>query len=429
MLSVVLFGSMLVLFILNFPIAFGIGLAAATALLTMPNVSLEVVVQRMFHGLNSFVILSAPLFLLLGELMEAAKITDRLIEFAQALVGRLRGGLGHVAIVTNMIMAGISGSGTADAAATGAVLVPTMVKSGYAVPFSAALIGAAATIGPIIPPSIIMVVYASIANVSVGRMFLGGVVPGILMGFFLMAMTAAMARRLNLPAGSRTSLGHVARATRQASLVIITPLIVIVGIVGGVFTATESAGVACVYALILGLGIYRTVSLKDLPGIFNRAVLTTGKVMFVVATASIFSWILARGQVPAQIARLPFFNENAKPWLILFALNILLMILGCLMESIAILIILTPMIMPIAAQAGIDPVHLGVVMSLNLSIGLITPPFGTIMFVLCGVSRCSIPEFSLAAWKFIVALIIVLALTTYIPPLVLFLPNLLMGTG
>lgn len=429
MLSLVLFGTMLVLFAVNVPIPFSLGLAASAALLTMPHVSLEVVVQRMFYGLNSFIILSAPLFLLLGEVMEAAKITDRLVDFAQALVGRLRGGVGHVAIVTNMIMAGISGSGTADAAATGVVLVPTMIKSGFSVPFSAALVGAAATIGPIIPPSIIMVIYASVANVSVGRMFLGGVVPGVLMGLCLMVMTAVMARRLNIPRGPQASVTQMARAAGRASLVLLTLLIVIVGIVGGVFTATESAGIACVYAFLLGLGIYRTVAVKDLPGLFSRAVLTTGKVMFVVATASIFSWILARGGVPAQIARLPFFNDPTKPWLILLALNVLLLILGCLMESIAILLVITPMILPIAAHAGIDPVHLGVVMSLNLSIGLITPPFGTIMFVLCGISRCPIAEFAREALPFIGALILVLLLITYIPELVLFVPNLLMGAG
>lgn len=427
MLSIVLFGTMLVLFALNVPIPFSLGLAAAAALLTMPNVSLEVVVQRMFYGLNSFIILCAPLFLLLGELMEAAKITDRLVEFAQALVGRFRGGLGHVAVVTNMIMAGISGSGTADAAATGVVLVPTMIKSGLSVPFSAALVGASATIGPIIPPSIIMVIYASIANVSVGRLFLGGVVPGVLMGLFLMAMTAVAARRLDLKRGEAVTARQLARATARASLVLLTPLIVIVGIVGGVFTATESAGIACVYALVLGLGIYRTVTLKDLPGICSRAVLTTGKVMFVVATASVFSWILARGGVPAQLARLPVFSDASKPWLILLVLNVLLLILGCLMESIAILLVITPIIVPIAQGAGIDPIHLGVVMSLNLSIGLITPPFGTVMFVLCGISRCSIPAFSREVVPFIGALILVLMLMTYIPELVLFLPNLLMG--
>jgi tripartite ATP-independent transporter DctM subunit len=427
MLTLVLFGGMLFLFCLRVPIPFSLGLAASAALLLMPRMSFEIIVQRMFYGLDSFIILSAPLFILLGELMEAARITDRLVDFAQALVGRFRGGLGHVAIVSNMVMAGISGSGTADAAATGGVLVPAMSKAGYTVPFSAAVVGSAATIGPIIPPSIIMVIYASIANVSIARMFLGGILPGMVMGGCLMALTAWRAHQGKLPRGVQASAGEVVKASGRASLVLLTPLIVIVGIVGGAFTATESAAIACAYALLLGLAIYRTVRLKDLWTVFERAVWTTGRVMFVVALASGFSWILARGGVPAQLAQLPFFSGSAKRWMILLALNVILLILGCLMESIAILLIMTPMILPIAIHAGIDPIHLGVVMSVNLSIGLATPPFGTAMFVMCAIARCSIADFSREVWPFVGALVLALFLTTFVPELVLFLPSLLMG--
>lgn len=429
MLTLVLFGVMLTLFALNVPIPFSLGLAAAAALLSLPGVTLEVIVQRMFFGLDSFVILSVPLFLLLGELMEASRITDRLVDFAQVLVGRLRGGLGHVSVVTNMLMAGISGSGTADAAATGVVLIPAMTKAGYGGPFSAALVGAAATIGPIIPPSIIMIIYASISTVSVARLFIGGVVPGLIMGASLMVVTALIARRRRIPSGEWANLREVLRATLRASLVLVMPLIIVGGILGGVFTTTESAGIGCLYALLLSVLVYRTVSLKDLPPIFRRAALSTGKVMFVLATASAFSWILARGGVPAQLTRLPFFGDAARPWQVLLALNVLLLILGCLMEAIAILLIVTPMILPIAARAGIDLVHLGVVMSFNLTIGLITPPFGSIMFVVCGIGRCTITEFAREALPFIVILILALGLITYVPGLVLVLPNLVMGPG
>lgn len=429
MLTLVLFGVMLTLFALNVPIPFSLGLAAAAALLSLPGVTLEVIVQRMFFGLDSFVILSVPLFLLLGELMEASRITDRLVDFAQVLVGRLRGGLGHVSVVTNMLMAGISGSGTADAAATGVVLIPAMTKAGYGGPFSAALVGAAATIGPIIPPSIIMIIYASISTVSVARLFIGGVVPGLIMGASLMVVTALIARRRRIPSGEWANLREVLRATLRASLVLVMPLIIVGGILGGVFTTTESAGIGCLYALLLSVLVYRTVPLKDLPPIFRRAALSTGKVMFVLATASAFSWILARGGVPAQLTRLPFFGDAARPWQILLALNVLLLILGCLMEAIAILLIVTPMILPIAARAGIDLVHLGVVMSFNLTIGLITPPFGSIMFVVCGIGRCTIAEFAREALPFIAILILALGLITYVPGLVLVLPNLVLGPG
>ena len=427
MLTGVLFGSMLLLFALSVPIAFGVGLAGASALLLMPRVSFELIVQRMFHGLDSFLILSVPLFLLFGELMESARITDRLVSFTVTLMGRLRGGLGHVTVATECILSGVTGSGAGDAAALGSVLVPAMVSAGYRTPYAAALVGAASVLGPIIPPSIIMLVYASIANVSVGRMFLGGFGPGLVAAALLMVLTSVMARRRGMPAGRQASLGEVLRAARRASLVLLAPFIVIAGIVGGLFTATESAGIACVYALVLGLGIHRTLTVKDLPPIFVRTMVTTGQVMFVLATASVFSWILARGDVPAQLAQLPFFSDASRPWLILAALNVLLLILGCLMDSLAVLLIITPMILPIATRAGIDPIHLGVVMAVNLSIGLITPPFGSAMFVLMGISRCSMAEFSREAWPYVALLVVALLLMTYVPGVVLFLPNLLMG--
>jgi tripartite ATP-independent transporter DctM subunit len=427
MLSVILFGTMLVLFALNVPIAIALGIAATLALLTLPGVGVEVLVQRMFYGLDSFLILSVPLFLLLGEVMQSAKITDRLVEFAQALVGRVRGGLGHVSIITNMLMAGISGSGTADAAATGVVLMPVMSTAGYRPSFAAALVGAAATIGPIIPPSIIMIMYASIAGVSIARIFIAGLVPGILMGLCLMAMTAAIATRRGIPRGEPTSVAKIVRATRRASLVLMLPLIVVGGIVGGVFTATESASVGCLYALALGLLVYRSLPARELPRVLCNTALSTGRVMFILATASVFSWILARGGVPDQFAALPFFADASKPWLILLTLNILLFVLGTVMEAIAILLITVPMILPIATAAGIDPIHLGVVMSFNLTIGLITPPMGSIMFVLCGIGQVSVSDFAREAWPFIAVLVAFLLLITYVPEIVLFLPDLLLG--
>lgn len=427
MLILTLFGSMLLLFLLNVPIAFSVGLAAAASLLTMPNVSLEVIVQRMFYGLNSFLILSVPLFLLFGDLMESAKITDRLVAFTLSLIGRLRGGLGHVTVATECVLSGVTGSGAGDAAALGSILVPAMVNAGYGTSYAAAIVGAASVLGPIIPPSIIMLVYAAIANVSVGRIFLGGVGPGVLTAGLLMLLTSIVARQRNIPPGQRSNLREMWQATRRASLVLLAPFIVISGIVGGLFTATESAGIACLYALALGLFVYKTLSLRDLPAVFTRTFLTTGRVMFILATASVFSWILARGNVPAQFAQLPFFRDPSKPWLILLALNVLLLILGCLMDSLAILLIITPMILPITTAAGIDAVHLGVVMTINLSIGLITPPFGSAMFVLIGISRCSMLDFAREVWPYVFILVVALLAMTYIPSIVLFLPNLLMG--
>ncbi len=429
MVTLVLFGVMLTLFFLSVPIPASLGLAAIAAVQELGRVSAEIVIQRMFFGLDSFLILAVPLFILLGDLMVAARITDRLVAFAQALVGPLPGGLGHVSIVANMLMAGISGSGTADAAATGVVLVPAMEKAGYGRALAAAIVGAAATIGPIIPPSIIMIIYASIAGQSVARMFIGGIVPGVLMGIALMLIVGLLARRRGIGGGSHTSVGEIVVATRRALVVLVMPVIVVGGILGGVFTATESAAIAVAYALFVGLVVFRTVRLTDLAPIFKSATLTTGKVMFVLATASGFSWILARAGAPQELAALPVFGSGAPAWLILLALNVLLLILGCVMEAIAILLIMVPMILPIALKAGIDPIHLGVMMSFNLTIGLITPPFGSIMFVMCGIGKVSIYEFSREAMPFIAVLVVALGLITYVPALVLFLPDLVMGKG
>ena len=382
----------------------------------------------MFSGVDSFLIVSILLFLLLGEIMEQARITGRLVEFAESLVGRWRGGLVHTAIVTNMIMSGISGSGAADAAATGVTLVPAMKEAGYSGPFAAAMIGAASTIGPVIPPSILMVVYASIAEVSVGRMFLAGVVPGLLMGVALMLFTAVHVRGKNYsgPAVQR-SMVSVPVATWRAAPVLLAPVIVIAGIIGGVFTATESAAIACLYALLLGMIIFRTVHISDLGCILQRTAETSAKVMFIVATASVFAWILTRAGVPDQIASLPFFASDAAPWVILLALNIILILLGGPMDSLPVMLIITPMILPIAARAGIDPVHLGIVMTLNLSLGLVSPPFGTSLFILTGIAKCSLLEFSLAVWKPLLVLLVVLQLVTQFPQLALWLPDVLVG--
>ncbi len=428
MVAAILFGTMLLLFALSVPIPAALAVAAMAAIQDFGHVSFGVLIQRMFFGLDVFVILAVPLFIFLGELMLAAKITDRLVEFTQAFVGRLPGGLGQVAVVSNMLMAGISGSGTADAAATGVVLVPAMARAGYGRGLAAALVGAAATIGPIFPPSIIMIVYASVAGVSIARMFVAGLLPGLLMGVALMVLIGLIARRQRIGAdGPPLAIRTMVTATRRAVLVLVMPLLVIGGILGGVFTPTESASVACVYALILALLVFRTVRLRELPTLFGNAALTTGKVMFVLATASAFSWILARADAPRQLAALPMFSGHAAPWVIMTGLDVLMLLLGCVMEAIPILLIIVPMIMPIAVKAGIDPIYLGVVMAANLSIGLVTPLIGSVTFVMCGISRVPLLEFGRQSLPFVAVLIIGLLIITYIPQLSLFLPNLLLA--
>jgi len=418
-----LFLSMLVLILLGVPVAAAIGAAATATLLFFFNVNLEIVPSRIFYGLDSFLILSVPLFLLLGEVMERAKITERLVEFADSLVGRWRGGMGHVTVVSNILMSGISGSGAADAAATGVALVPAMRRSGYSSAFASALVAATSTVGPIIPPSIIMVIYASITGVSVGELFLAGFIPGFVVAAFLMVYVYFKAP----PSTAETDRRRAPRlvALRRASLVLVAPLIVVFGIVGGVFTATESAAVACAYALVIGLFVFKTVPFTELVDIFRVATLNSAKVMFVVAASSIFSWVMVRAGVAEYVGTLPFFAPDAPAWMILLAINVLLLILGCFMDAVAVLLILTPILLPIIKRAGIDPVHLGIVMSVNLGIGLGTPPFGTSMFVLLGIGKVTMLEYSRAIWPMVLILIMALLVITYVPAVSLVLPDLL----
>jgi tripartite ATP-independent transporter DctM subunit len=421
-----LFGAMVLLIVIGVPIAISIGTAAAlTILIGAVHANLEVVPSRLLYGVDSFLILAVPLFLLLGDVMERAGITSRLVDFAYALVGRWRGAMGHVTVVSNIFMAGISGSGAADAAATGVALIPALERAGFSRAFGAALVAASSTIGPIIPPSIIMVIYASITGVSVGQLFLAGVVPGLVMAIVLMLAVFLQARRHPQEAQARAPVPRPLPALRSASLVLLAPLIVVLGIVGGVFTATESAAIACAYALLLGLLVYRTIKPRQLIEIVSTSALASAKVMLIVAAASVFSWVMTRAGVGEVVSSLPLFGAGAPGWLMLLALNVVLLVLGCFMDAIAILLIITPVIQPLALRAGIDPVHLGVVMSINLSIGLITPPFGTAMFVLLGIAKIDMLQFARAVWPLILVLIVALLLVTYIPAISLFLPQLL----
>ncbi len=427
MIALYLAGLLLFFLVCGMPIAFCMGLTSFIAIQLLPRAGSEVIAQRMFNGLDSFLIVAVPLFLFLGALMERAKITDRLVDFAESLVGRFRGGLAHVSVATNAIMADITGSGTADAAALGTVLIPAMRRAGYPLGFSAALVGASATLGPVFPPSITMVIYGSIANVSIARLFLAGFVPGILTALWLMLIITVLARRRSLPKGNPASLRQIARATKRAVLVLVTPAILVLGIVAGVFTPTESAAFGSLYALVLGVIVYRTLSARDLVEVAYSSAWSTARVMFVLAAASAFSWILARAGVPEQLARLPVFADTGHPMQLLLAMNVLLFVLGPMIEAIPTQVIVTPFILPLALHAGISPIHLGVVMAMNVSISLIMPPLGPVLLVLCGLTGMPLTTFVREVFVFIVALLVPLFVATYFPQIVLFLPNLVLG--
>jgi tripartite ATP-independent transporter DctM subunit len=417
--------AMLLLFALGTPVAWSMALAASVCLIFGSHVPLQSMVQRMIGGIDSFPLLAIPFFVLAGNLMNTGGITDRLVAFSKALIGHIMGGLAHVVVVTNMIMAGMSGSGVADAAGTGAALIPAMKKAGYSVPFATAIVGAAATIGPIIPPSIPFVIYGSIANASIGRLLLAGAIPGILMGVCLMTFVFFIAKRRGFPAERRSSLGELARATLRAIPPLGMPAIILGGILGGVMTPTEAAAGGAAYAFVLGFFVYRELKLADLQRIVVETSVATAAIMIIVAAAQPMGWIMAFEQTPLMVVA--FFQAmELSQWQVLLVLNVIMLIVGCFMEGLAVLVMVTPVLLPLLAQAGIDPVHFGVVFTLNIMIGTITPPVGMIMYVVCALGKVSIVEFSKEVWPFLIALVIALFLVTYIPSLAMWLPNALL---
>ena len=425
--TLAVFGMLVVLMLLGLPIAVSMGLTAILSFLALGNTALlSMVPQRMYAGTTSFTLLAIPFFILAGNLMNTGGITQRLVRFAQCLVGHIRGGLGHVTVVTNMILAGMSGSAVADATGTGAVLIPAMERAGYPRKFSAALVGAASTIGPVIPPSIPFVIFGSMTGTSVGRLFLGGFVPGVLMGVFLMVTVAIIAGRRGYPRERRASLRELLVSTLQAAPAWGAPVIIIGGILAGLFTPTEAAAVASVYALVLGMLVYREITLADLPRILWETVRNTVQVMFIISAASVFGWVLIQQRIPTMIVE-GLMALTGQRWVLLLIVNAILLILGCFMEGIAIMLLTIPVFMPLVARVGMDPVHFGVMMTLNLMIGLLTPPVGMCLYAVSSISQVPLWPLAKELWPYIVALLACLALITYIPGLVVWFPNLVMG--
>lgn len=420
-----LFVIMLVLFVLSVPIAWSMAIAAAAYMAFGPGIPLEGFVQRLIGGIDTFPLLAIPFFILAGNLMNTGGITDRLVRFARALVGHIRGGLAHVVVVTNMIMAGMSGSGVADAAGSGTILIPAMRKAGYGVPFAASIVAAAGTIGPIIPPSIPFVLYGSIASVSIGRLLLGGAIPGVLMGICLMVFIYAIARRRNYPSETRASWKETLSALLYALPPLGMPTIILGGIVGGVMTPTEAAAAGAAYAFILGCFIYRELTLAQIPGIITESVIGTASIVIIMSAAQPFSWVLTYELAPQKVLA---FVESAQlgQWQLYLLLNVAMLVLGCFMEGLAVMIMAIPVLMPLLEHSGIDLMHFGVVFVLNIMIGAITPPVGTIMYVVLALSHISMAEFAREVWPFVIALVIALLFVTYLPGLALWLPNLVL---
>ena len=388
---------------LGVPVAFCLGFTSLAALFLLDE-PLIILAQRMFTGMDSFSLMAVPFFVLAGELMNRGGTTRRLIDFANVLVGRIPGGLAHTNIVASMFFGGISGSAVADAAAMGTILVPGMVRKGYPPGFSAAVTAASSTMGPIIPPSIFMVIMGvTVTEVSIGGLFVAGIVPGLMLGLSMMVLTYVMAKRRNFPREeSPITLRRFGHDLLGAFPALVAPIIILGGILGGVCTPTEAAAVAVLYALILGMLIYRELSWRDMFEVLTSSGVTTAVLLMIIGMANIFSWVLAAEEVPQRIAE-AMLTITTNPYLILLLINVFLVFIGMFLEGGAAIIILAPTLLKVAVTVGIDPLHFGLMMVLNIVVGLLTPPLGVCLFVVCGVTGLSLGRITKAVMPFLMA--------------------------
>jgi len=424
MLTLLIFAVLLVLIIIDLPIAVAIGLTAIAFFVGLGNESLLTMLpQRMYASTTGFTLLAVPFFILAGNLMNTGGITNRIFRFAKAIIGHLPGGLGQVSIIANVIFSGMSGSAIADAAGLGQVLHKAMVDNGFKPKFSAAIVAAAATIGPVIPPSIPFVVYGALTGVSVSKLFLAGFIPGIMMALAMMAAVGLQANRYGLPKEKRAVFTEVTASVREAVLPLLTPVIVIGGILTGLFTPTEAAVVATLYALFLGF-LYGDIRFTDLPRIFWTSIRQTVSLLFIIATAGFFGWFTIHQRVPDQIIH-NFTTMSATPAGIVTMVIAVVLVLGLFLEGNAIFIITIPIFAPVAQKFGIDLVNFGVVMTLLIMVGNLTPPVGMCLFAVSSFSKVSLGELSKEIWPYLVGVFIVTLIIAYIPAIGAFLPNLL----
>lgn len=422
--ALMLFGSFVFLLLGNVPIAICLGLACVFALL-VAGIPLDIISTNVYSATSKFVLLAVPFFILAGNTMEKTGISQKLINFAQSLVGHIKGGLAIVCVMVACFFAAISGSGPATVAALGMIIIPAMVNAGYKPAFSAALMATAGAIGVIIPPSITFVVYGSIAGSSIGKLFMAGVIPGILMGIALAVVAVWTTRKQNIETIPKASGKERWIAFKDAFWGLMMPVIILGGIYGGIFTPTEAAAVSAVYGLLVGLFIYKSIKLKDIYQILVDSSSQTAVVMLIMATASLFAWVMTVSGIAARATELLVSVSNGNIIIFLLIVNIILLIAGCFLDGSSALYIFTPIFLPVAIKLGYDPVALGVVMVVNLAIGMVTPPVGVNLYVACGLADVSLKEISKAVVPFIIASIIVLLLITYIPDISMLLPNLL----
>ena len=414
-----------ILMIIGFPIYLSLGLVSTGALIIL-NESLVIIPQKMFASINSFVLLSVPLFILAGEFMNTGGVTKRIINFSRALVGHIPGGLGQVNVGANLIITGISGVALAEAAGIGKILIPSMVRDGYSRVFAGCLTATASTLGPLIPPSVPLILYAVIAQASSGKMLLGGFAPGVLTAIVLMIYVYFYAKKQKKIKKTIFRTTTIIKEFKSSFFALMAPFIIFYGLFAGVFVATEAAAALVLYVFIVSKFIYREINWNDIPGIFTNTAILTSKIAIILCTAGIYNYLLTVQGVTQTVGEFVVdLTNNPKLFLIIFGL--LVVLLGCFLDGLAIMFLLVPIFLPIAVTLGIDPVHFGVVLVMALMLGLITPPFGPAMFVVAEVGGISLNKLFSAIIPFVFSLLIVLIIISIFPELVMYLPNKFLG--
>lgn len=419
----ILFGFLLLFFALGVPIAVSMGLASAIAVWWDGGAPLLVLAQRSFTSVDSFPLMAIPFFVLAGTLMEYGGISKRLIAFANVLTGHFAGGLAIVTVVTSMFFAAISGSSAATTAALGSILIPAMIARGYHRNFTGAVQAVSGELGVIIPPSIPLILYGVAAGTSIGDLFMAGFLPGVLVGLSLIMTVYVIAKKRGYAKEERKTIGEIWAAFKDAFLALLMPVIILGGIYGGIFTPTEAAGVAVAYAFIVGIFIYREIPFKKLVTIFTESTIVTSIIMFIIANAGLFGWILTRQGVPQNVAAF-FTGISDNPIVFLLLVNLLLIVVGMFMETNASIIILAPLLVPVAIELGVDPVHFGIIMIVNLALGMCTPPLGVNLFIASQIAKIRLEQITKGMIPFYLVLLVVLLLITYIPQISLFVPSL-----
>ena len=423
--TAILFIILALAILIRVPLAFSLGFSCLFVMLLMGNIPIQIMPQRIFAGIDSFSLLAIPFFLLAGNLMTASGITDRVLRFANAVVGRLPGGLAMSNIVANIFFGGISGSAVADTAAIGSVLIPAMVREGYGKAFTVAVNASASVVAPIIPPSIVFIVFGVLTGESIIRLFLAGAVPGVAYGLMMMVIAYVISKKRNYPRYPAAGFREVWQAFKDSFFALFMPIFILGGIISGAFTVTECSAMAVVYALIVGLFVYKGLKFKDLIPIIKATCHTAAIIMLIVGMAKFFSWVLVNNRVPQTVASL-IMETTRNPIMLLLLINVVLLVVGCFMEANAALVMLVPVLLPIAQAAGVSPIHFGVIACVNLCLGLVTPPVGLTLNLSCEMGGCKLEEGAREAMPFLIVGLLFLMVLTYVPAVSMTLPSLVM---